>query len=44
MELPRVADLEQREQQRKEWWDGIHELNRCGVVIPYQYVVGLHHG
>lgn len=28
LELPRVADLEERELKRKEWWDSIHELNR----------------
>lgn len=28
LELPRVANLEERELKRKEWWDGIHELNR----------------
>ncbi|CBN74513.1 ABC transporter-like protein [Ectocarpus siliculosus] len=27
LELPRVANLEERELKRKEWWDGIHELN-----------------
>lgn len=28
LELPRVENLEERELKRKEWWDGIHELNR----------------
>lgn len=28
LELPRVADPEERELKRKAWWDSIHELNR----------------
>lgn len=34
-----MADLEKREQQRKEWWNGIHELNRCGVWFVYPKAV-----
>lgn len=41
LELPRVADLEKREQRRKEWWNSIHELNRWIVVMPYQYLITL---
>lgn len=33
LELPRIADVEERERQRKELWAGIHELNRYGLSL-----------